>query len=29
MKTKALEQQFDHFPKIENEKLILEKMRHF
>jgi len=29
MKTKTLEQKFDHFPKIENEKIILEKMRNF
>jgi hypothetical protein len=26
---KTLERKFDHFPKIENEKIILEKMRNF
>ncbi|MDZ7361565.1 MAG: DUF5678 domain-containing protein [candidate division KSB1 bacterium] len=29
MKTKTLEPAFDHFPKIENEEIILEKLRKF
>jgi len=29
MKTKTLEQKFDHFPKLENEEVILEKLRSF
>jgi len=29
MKAKTLEQKFDHFPKVENEKIILEALRNF